>query len=156
MLGIYFGLFRSQHSSKLGMHTFIQNVSDLSEHVWKAAGLQHANATDLLLCKSSSLQTSTLPTCIARCLPKCAPHFYSPADTSKSTLCSQPNRSSAFHLSNLLSCFREQAGAKMLKLSQPELGASTLMLGIYVLGCFDRCTQNSVECTHSSKTCRIC
>jgi len=70
MLGIYFGLFPSLYSNKLGMHTFIQNVSDLSEHVWKAAGLQHANATDLPLCKSSSLQPSTLPTCIARCLPK--------------------------------------------------------------------------------------
>jgi hypothetical protein len=70
MLGIYFGLFRSLYSNKLGMHTFIQHVSDLSEHVWKAAGLQHAYATNLPLCKSSSLQTSMLPTCIARCLPK--------------------------------------------------------------------------------------
>ena len=47
VFGIYLGLFRSQYSNKLGMHTFIQNMSDLSEHVWKAAGLQHANATDL-------------------------------------------------------------------------------------------------------------
>ena len=37
------------------MHTFIQNVSDLSEHVWKAAGLQHANATDLPLVQVEQL-----------------------------------------------------------------------------------------------------
>jgi len=49
MLGIYLGLFPSLYANKLGMHTFIQNVSDLSEHAWKAAGLQHANATDLPL-----------------------------------------------------------------------------------------------------------
>jgi len=60
-----------------------------------------------------------------------------------STLCRQPNPSSAFHLRNLLSCFREQANAEMFKLSQPELGASTLMLGIYILGCFDRSTQTN-------------
>ena len=81
MLGIYFGLLRSQHSNKLGMHTFIQNVSDLSEHVWKAAGLQHDDATDLPLCKSSSSQTSMLLTCIARCgnaqiLSTCAEGFH--------------------------------------------------------------------------------
>ena len=81
------------------------------------------------LCKSSSSQTSMLPTCIARCL------LFSPADTySRSTLCCQPNPSSALHLSNLLSCSEMstgQASAGMLKLSQPELGAFTLMLGIY-------------------------
>jgi len=47
ILKIYFGLFRSQYSKQL------------------AAGLQHAYATDLPLCKSSSSRTSTLPTCIA-------------------------------------------------------------------------------------------
>ena len=117
------------------MHTFIQNMSDLLEHVWKAAGLQHAYATDLPLCKPSSSQTSSWLTCIARCLPTWARH-YSPADTySRSTLCCQPNPSSAFHLSNLLSCSvmsTGQASAEMFILSQSELGASTFMLGIYI------------------------
>ena len=55
ILEIYFGLFRSLYSNELGMHTFIQNVSDLPEHVWKAAGLQHANATDLPLVQVEQL-----------------------------------------------------------------------------------------------------
>ena len=155
-------------------HTFIQNMSDLSEHVWKAAGLQHANATDLPLCKSSSLQTSTLPwawgfhinvvdiiwivsismfgklqdynmlmpptsPCANRAARKhqCCPHalhavFQSELDifihlltpTLGPPCAAKPNPSSAFHLSNLLSCSVMsigQASAGMLKLSQPEL-----------------------------------
>ena len=60
-------------------------------------------------------------------------------------LCCQPNPSSAFHLRSLLSgsvMSTGQASEGMLKLCQPELGASTLIFGIY-FGFFDRSAKNN-------------